>query len=180
MLHKGAVDFGEITKMIDEMLAILSAENKDDLKQRDYCVDQLDSTEQEKANTQDKVDSIASAIEELTDSAAQTADELKSLQDAVATLDKDVAEATEQRKNEHTEYSETLKLGEIAVELISKVKNRLQKFYNPTLYKAPPKKEMSMEEKIIAAGSSALMQQEAAFDAPDGASFVQIRSLRRS
>merc|ERR1719359_469340 len=43
MLHKGAVDFGEITKMIDEMLAILSAENKDDLTQKDYCVDQLDS-----------------------------------------------------------------------------------------------------------------------------------------
>jgi len=179
MQHRGAVDFGEINKMIDEMLAILSAENKDDLKQRDYCVDQLDSTEQEKANTQDKVDSIASAIEELTDSAAQTADELKSLQDAVATLDKDVAEATEQRKNEHTEYSETLKLGEIAVELISKAKNRLQKFYNPTLYKAPPKKEISMEEKIIASGTSALVQSEANFDAPDdsdfqGASLLQV------
>merc|ERR1719158_1462421 len=97
MLHKGAVDFGEITKMIDEMLAILSAENKDDLTQKDYCVDQLDRTEQEKAATQDKVDSIASAIEELTDSLAKTADELKSLQDSVATLDKDVAEATEMR-----------------------------------------------------------------------------------
>merc|ERR1719240_1673781 len=33
-------------------------------------------------------------------------------------------------------------------------KNRLQKFYNPTLYKAPPKVEMSMEEKILAAGGA--------------------------
>merc|ERR1719274_526914 len=44
---------------------------------------------------------------------------------------------------------------------------------------------MSMEEKIIAAGSSALVQSEAAFDTPDstyGSSFVQIRkvSLLRS
>jgi hypothetical protein len=171
MQHRGAVDFGEITKMIEEMVKILTTENKDDLKQRDYCVDQLDTTELEKANTQDKVDSIASAIEELTDSAAQTADELKSLQEAVATLDKDVAEATEMRKSEHADYSETLKLGEIAVSLIGKAKNRLQKFYNPTLYKAPPKKEMTMEEKIIASGSSALMQSEANFDAPDDADF---------
>merc|ERR1719443_2301531 len=37
--------------------------------------------------------------------------------------------------------------------LVEKAKNRLQKFYNPTLYKAPPKKEMSMEEKIMQAGS---------------------------
>merc|ERR1719321_42418 len=36
-----------------------------------------------------------------------------------------------------------------------------------------------MEEKIIASGSSALLQQEAAFDTPD-VSFAQIRSLRRS
>jgi len=177
--HRGAVDFGAITKMIDEMLAILSQDNKDDLKQKDYCVDQLDQTEAEKASTQDKVDSIASAIEELTDSAAETADELKSLTEAVATLDKDVAEATAMRKKEHEEFSETLKLGEIAVELIGKAKNRLQKFYNPTLYKAPPKTEMTMEEKIISSGKSALMQSEANFDAPDdsdfhGASLLQV------
>merc|ERR1719375_3122258 len=48
-----------------------------------------------------------------------------------------------------------LQLSEVAVGLIGKAKQRLQKFYNPTLYKAPPKKEMTMEEKIIAAGSFA-------------------------
>merc|ERR1719238_2118131 len=31
----------------------------------------------------------------------------------------------------------------------------MNKFYNPTLYKAPPKTEMTMEEKIIDAGSFA-------------------------
>merc|ERR1719502_1149286 len=37
--------------------------------------------------------------------------------------------------------------------LVEKAKNRMQKFYNPTLYKAPPKTEMSMEEKTIQAGT---------------------------
>merc|ERR1719272_75354 len=60
----------------------------------------------------------------------------------------------------------------VALGLIGKAKNRLHKFYNPSLYKAPPKKEMSMEEKIIAGGSSALIQSEAEFDS----SFVQIRA----
>merc|ERR1719146_65883 len=88
----------------------------------------------------------------------------------------DVSEATATRKAEHDEYVENTQMSTIALELIGKAKNRLQKFYNPTLYKAPPKKEMSMEEKIIAAGSSALMQQEAAFDAPE---FVQIRRMSK-
>jgi hypothetical protein len=178
LAEKGAVDFSEIFKMIDEMIAILTKDNADDAAQKDFCIAELTKTETEKAATDDKLSSLASSIEEMTDQAAEVAENIKSLQDSIASLDKDVAEATEQRKSEHEEYSETLKLSEVALGLIGKAKNRLQKFYNPSLYKAPPKKEMSMEEKIISAGSSALLQQEAAFDAPD-VSLVQIRSLRR-
>jgi len=161
---EGAVDFSEIFKMIDEMIAILTKDNADDAAQKDFCIAELTKTESEKAATDDKLGSLASEIEETTD--------------GIAALDKDVAEATEMRKKEHAEFGETLKLSEVALQLIGKAKNRLQKFYNPTLYKAPPKKEMSMEEKIIAAGSSALVQQEAAFDSEGF--FVQIRSLRRT
>jgi len=169
---EGAVDFSEIFKMIDEMIAILTKDNKDDATQKDFCIAELTKTEAEKAATDDKLDSLASEISETTDAIATTADKIKSLTDGIAALDKDVSEATEQRKEEHAEFGETMKLSEVALSLIAKAKNRLQKFYNPTLYKAPPKKEMTMEEKIIASGSSALMQQEAAFDSP---SFVQIR-----
>jgi hypothetical protein len=172
---QGAVDFSEIFKMIDEMIAILTKDNTDDLEQKDFCIAELTKTEKEKAATDDKLSSLASSIEEMTDSADQMAEKIKSLTESVASLDKDVSEATEMRKKEHAEFSENLKLSEIAEQLIGKAKNRLQKFYNPTLYKAPPKKEMTMEEKIIASGSSALVQQEAAFD---GESFVQIRLLR--
>merc|ERR1719379_422564 len=175
--NQGAVDFSEIFKMIDEMIAILTKDNKDDAAQKDFCIAELTKTEGEKAATDDKLGSLESQIAELTDSIAETAEKITSLQDGIASLDKDVAEATEQRKKEHEEFGTNLKLNEVALALIGKAKNRLQKFYNPTLYKAPPKKEMSMEEKIIASGSSALVQQEAAFDAPG---FVQLRLLRRS
>merc|ERR1719231_1304931 len=44
-------------------------------------------------------------------------------------------------------------MNEVAMGLVEKAKNRMQKFYNPTLYKPPPKTEMTMEEKTIAAGT---------------------------
>merc|ERR1719235_1529855 len=44
-------------------------------------------------------------------------------------------------------------MSEVAMGLVEKAKNRMNKFYNPTMYKAPPKKEMSMEDKIMQAGS---------------------------
>merc|ERR1719463_228782 len=36
-----------------------------------------------------------------------------------------------------------------AKELIGVAKNRLNKFYNPKLYKAPPKRELSAEDRIF-------------------------------
>merc|ERR1719387_1441695 len=171
----GAVDFTEVTKMVDEMIAVLGAQQKDDATQKDFCIAELTKSEKAMADTQDKLSSLGSTIEEITDAIADADSSIKDLTESIAACDKDVAEATANRKEEHAEYLETLKLTETAVELLGKAKNRLNKFYNPAVYKAPPKKEVSMEEKILAAGTSALTQSEATFDSDDG-SFVQIKS----
>merc|ERR1719281_549604 len=175
----GAVDFSAIMKMIDEMVAVLQKEAKDDATHKDFCVSELDKTEREKAATDDKLSQLGSSIEEISDNIAAAAEGIQTLTEGIAALDKDVAEATEQRKKEHEEFTETVQLSEVAEQLIGKAKNRLLKFYNPTLYKAPPKKEMSMEEKIIAGGSSALVQEEASFDAPDAGSFSFIQKFSK-
>merc|ERR1719301_120596 len=57
------------------------------------------------------------------------------------------------RKEEHEDFLESQQLNTAAAQLVEKAKNRLQKFYNPTLYKAPPKTEKTMEGKIIEAGT---------------------------
>merc|ERR1719321_971238 len=43
--QQGAVDFSEIFKMIDEMIAILTKDNKDDAAQKDFCIAELTKTE---------------------------------------------------------------------------------------------------------------------------------------
>merc|ERR1719482_2157539 len=53
-------------------------------------------------------------------------------------------------------------MNEAAMGLVEKAKNRMQKFYNPTLYKAPPKTEATMEEKIITAGTFAQVHSDVA------------------
>jgi len=171
----GAVDFGEVIKMVDDMVGVLMTQQKDDLKQKDFCIAELTKSEKAMADTQDKLSSLGSTIEEMTDAIADATSTIADLTDSIKALDKDVAVATENRKEEHAEYLETLKLTETAIELLGKAKNRLNKFYNPSVYKAPPKKEMSMEDKILAAGTSALTQSEATFDSDD-VSFVQIKS----
>jgi len=148
-LNKGAVDFSAITKMIDEMVVVLEAESADDEKHKTWCTGEFDKSADEEAATKGKIDSLTSAISEATDEIATLADDIKTLEEGIAGLDKDVAEASEQRKKEHAAYLETVALTETAIQLIAKAKNRLQKFYNPALYKAPPKVELSAEDKII-------------------------------
>merc|ERR1719421_818784 len=79
---------------------------------------------------------------------ATLTDELAALAAGIAELDKSVAEATEQRKEEHTDYTELMASDTQAKDLLEFAKNRLNKFYNPKLYKAPPKRELSEEDRI--------------------------------
>jgi predicted nucleic acid-binding Zn-ribbon protein len=173
LISKGAVDFGAVVKMVDEMVATLKKQMADDAKHKDWCINELGEADKNMKAITDKSTSIDSSMEELTDLETSLTDDMAALKEAVASLDKDVASATETRKEEHEEYQTEIQLTETAITLIAKAKNRLQKFYNPTVYKAPPKVEKSMEEKIIAGGSSALTQAEMKFDAPDEWGFLQ-------
>merc|ERR1719353_170364 len=100
--------------------------------------------------TEGKLAALASSIAEATDEAAGLGEDVSGLQAKIAGLDKDVAVATEMRKADHAEYLETIALTEAAMGLIEKAKNRLNKFYNPALYKPPPKEELSAEDRIVA------------------------------
>merc|ERR1719345_354903 len=80
-------------------------------------------------------------------------EEINALNAAVAGLDKSAAEATAMRQEEHSDYVEKLQMNEAATGLVKKASQRLQRFYNPTLYKAAPKTERSMEQKTIDAGT---------------------------
>merc|ERR1719337_555469 len=75
-------------------------------------------------------------------------DEIKALEDGIAALDKSVVVATKQRKDENAEYTDLVASNGAAKQLIEMVKNRMNKFYNPKLYKPPPKRELTEEERI--------------------------------
>merc|ERR1712032_394472 len=79
---------------------------------------------------------------------AQLKSDIKALVDGIAALDKAVAEATADRKEENAAYKELMAQDSAAKEVLGFAKNRLNKFYNPKLYKAPPKRVLSEEDRI--------------------------------
>merc|ERR550514_2632869 len=147
---KQAPDFGNITGMVDGMIVLEEEEQQGDDKQKPWCNGEFEQEDREEKSEKGEIASLDAEMLEEADAIAGLEEEIKALQEEIAGLDKTVAQATEQRKEEHAEYQETLSLTKTAIELIGKAKNKLQKFYNPALYKAPPKEELSAEDQIIA------------------------------
>merc|ERR1719451_126730 len=137
--------------MIDGMVDVLKTEQKDDDTQKAYCDQDIAKSEAEKKDTEEAIAASEAFIEETTAESAATAEEIASLQKEIKALDKAVAEATEQRKEEHAEFLVFQQQSNAALQLIDKAKNRLFKFYRPTMYKEAPTKELTEEEKILAA-----------------------------
>merc|ERR1719443_2480653 len=150
---KSSGGFEEVIKMIDDMVVLLGKQQKDDEKQKAYCEDEFEKAADEEAASKTKLAQTDAKLSELTDSIGTLMEEISALGASIEALDKSVADATKQRKEEHATYVETMQMNEAAMGLVEKAKNRMQKFYNPTLYKAPPKTEATMEEKIITAGT---------------------------
>jgi len=142
------VDFSKVLKMIDNMVVVLDNEQKDDNEHKAYCNKEFDTSDDKKRSVTRRVEDLSHEKEEAENASKVMAKEISTLQDGIKALDKSVVEATEQRKNEHAEYVETSANNQAALDLISFAKNRLNKFYNPKLYKPPPARELNEEERV--------------------------------
>merc|ERR1719281_1907266 len=89
--------FDEIVKMIDDMVALLGKEQKDDDKQKVFCQNELEKATDEEAASKETIAGITASIDEQTDSIAALTEEIATLEEEIKGIDKSVTEATEQR-----------------------------------------------------------------------------------
>jgi len=149
------IGFEKVIKMIDEMAATLKTEQNDDDHKKEYCAKQFDQADDKKKGLERSVADLETAIADAKDGIAATSDEIKALGASIKALDAAVAEATEQRKEENEDFQALMASDSAAKEILGFAKNRLNKFYNPSLYKAPPKRELTDEDRAtLAAGGT--------------------------
>merc|ERR1719335_1505430 len=147
-LHSKKVSFDKVITMIDEMVALSAKQQAEDDAKKTYCEGAIDETEDKIKEQELTISDLEKVIDETDGSITTLGDEIKVLEEDIYKLDKEVAVATEQRKEEHADFLETKAANIAVVGIIEFAKNRLQKFYNPKLYKPPPKRELSEEERI--------------------------------
>jgi chromosome segregation ATPase len=148
-MRGGKIGFDKIIKMIDELVVELKKEQTVDDDKKEYCLSEFDKAEDKKKGLEWDISDLEKAIADETEIIATLKSEIEALVDGIKALDKSVAEATESRKEEHDDYVSTLAANTAAKDLLDFAKNRLNKFYNPKLYKAPPKRVLSEEDSIV-------------------------------
>merc|ERR1719410_454410 len=123
--------FDKVIGMIDEMVGLWQEEQVQDDKKKEFCEAELDKTEDKQKSLERKVDDLAKAQEEGKETLATLGEEIEALSDGIKALDKQVAEATENRKEENAEYKEDMANNVAAKKIMEMAKKRLAKFYSP-------------------------------------------------
>jgi len=147
------VGFEKVIGLIDEMVANLKKEQVDDDNKKAYCEKQFDMTEDKKKELEMSVSDSETAIEEMEGDIERLTEEIALLTKGIEKLDKSVAEATEQRQKENTQYKELKQSDTAAKEILLFAKNRLNKFYAPKLYKPELLQESAFYSKVSVHGA---------------------------
>eukprot|EP00811_Abedinium_folium_P024905 NODE_3504_length_2026_cov_8.302264.p1 GENE.NODE_3504_length_2026_cov_8.302264~~NODE_3504_length_2026_cov_8.302264.p1 ORF type:complete len:630 (-),score=278.14 NODE_3504_length_2026_cov_8.302264:135-1904(-) len=179
-LQGKSVGFAKVIKMIDDMAANLKDEQEDDDQKRKSCNEKFDTSDDKKKALENAISDLSTSIASLEEELANLTQDIEKLQKGIKAVDDAVAESTEQRHEEHVEFTEFMASDSAAKELLNYAKNRLHKFYNPRMHKAAAKRELGRDERIMSGvGGEDLVS---AAPAPGGiantgiSEFVQISS----
>merc|ERR1711957_891670 len=134
-LHGKKIGFDKVIGMIDEMLGNLKKEQVDDDNKKTYCAEQLDTSDDTKKSLEREIGNLEASIATGNEAIATLTEEIAALSAGISALDKSVAEATANRQAEHGEFNELIASDSATKEILGLAKNRLNKFYNPKLYK---------------------------------------------
>jgi len=141
---------------------VLKKEQQDDDHKKEYCLTQLDLADDKKKGLEITVADEETAISNAKEAISTLAEEMAALEAGIKALDKSVAEATETRKEENADHKELMASDAAAKDILKVAQNRLNKFYNPKLYKPPAKEELARDDRIVANMGAAVLVQVSA------------------
>merc|ERR1719262_1279207 len=121
--------FTKVKKAIDDMIAMLLQEKADEIKQKDFCTDEINTNElQTEKKTREKLD-LEAHIEDLENTIKRLTDEILTLEAEVADLQLELKRAGEDREKASAEFQMTVADQRASQALLKKALQVLEDFY---------------------------------------------------
>merc|ERR1719238_1098668 len=132
------LDFSEIKKAIDDMMAELKTTQKEEAEKYEFCTSEIKANEKEtaakhelKADLEQKIDDLSSMISTLTD-------EIAALNALVAQTNVEMKAASENRELENKDFQVTVADQKATQAILKKAVDRMKAFYG-FVQQTPPK-----------------------------------------
>eukprot|EP00933_Yihiella_yeosuensis_P069143 TRINITY_DN7535_c0_g2_i1.p1 TRINITY_DN7535_c0_g2~~TRINITY_DN7535_c0_g2_i1.p1 ORF type:complete len:673 (+),score=202.34 TRINITY_DN7535_c0_g2_i1:197-2020(+) len=122
--------FVRVKKAIDEMVTALGKEHADEVKQKDYCVQQLNENKAETEAKERAKSKQAAKVEDLKSSMQQASTLIKSLQAETSEMQKQVKLAAQNREAENSDFQVAVQDARQTQVLLKKAISVLNDFYN--------------------------------------------------
>jgi len=132
---RGAFDsaIGDIHKMVEQ----LHAEQKAEIKLRDYCVSELNTARRAEAHGYDDKDALTTKIGDLTKTVEQLTTDIKTSKDTIVETMKQMKRSGETREIENLDYQQVVQDQAITQAILTKALERMKEVYALMQERAP-------------------------------------------
>merc|ERR550514_2173185 len=128
--------FTKVKKAIDDMIAELLKQKQDEIKLKDWCVDEMNTNERTTEMKGRDRDDLNAKIDDLTDTIEKLTRAIESLKAEVAELQVQMKRAGEDREKENKEFQQTISDQDATVKLLNQALNVLKAVYDKKAKKA--------------------------------------------
>merc|ERR1719163_2557903 len=124
--------FTRVKKAIDDMIAQLQKEKEDEIKHKDFCVDELNKNQLETEKKDREKTDLEAKIEDLKMTIDKLTKEIQALKDEIAEMQLQLKRAGEDREKENAEFQQTVADQRETQKLVAAALVVLQGFYGKT------------------------------------------------
>merc|ERR1719174_2329699 len=121
--------FVRVKKAIDDMVAQLLKEKEDEIKHKDWCVDEMNTNERTTEMKNRDKDDLNAKIEDLTNTIDQLTKAIETLKAEIAEMQVQLKRAGEDREQENKEFQTTVADQRATQKLLQQALNVLKGFY---------------------------------------------------
>jgi len=126
--------FKEVKASIDKMAAALKDQQSDEIKEKDFCNEELNMNERQTDSKNDLKDDLGTKMNDLKSSIGTLNEEIEGLKAEIADMQMEIKKAGQAREAENREFQMTIADQAATQNIIMKAIDRLKSFYAKKLF----------------------------------------------
>merc|ERR1719333_2035820 len=151
--------FGKVIEQISATVDALKQEQKDEVKDKDFCISELNANERETAKYTDQKEALDQKIADLTASIAELTESIATLKQEVTDTQVGMMKATEVRKAENADFNEVVADQRATQAILKKALDRLKETYGFMQEDASQPEQMTHSKNPGGGGALAMIEE---------------------